>query len=250
MWVYRSVGKKSGLEGHQRVTTYSVSCSSNGWIASQPSIAAVPKMWWFHVPTAQVSTIQQSFNITNLIHSWLPWLQQFPVRLCSKWVGIVEERHARTCRHIHDHSCHTARNEVENEPHLKQSSPVSPSTAMPRLRPRSPIFTWKLRKFLVLVAYLCKRTGCSRYCHLFSLYSPCYHGAYPLWLFDAPEILELPRQGGALPCSWKRLLRLQSDKNVRRFQVLQWGCGLEIKCMKSCLWQGWMKTIQAVNTHK
>ena len=93
-------------------------------------------------------------------------------------------------------------------------------------------------------------TGCSRYCHLFSLYSPCYHGAYPLWLFDAPEILELPRQGGALPCSWKRLLRLQSDKNVRRFQVLQWGCGLEIKCMKSCLWKGWMKTIQAVNTHK
>ena len=130
-------------------------------------------------------------------------------------VGIVEKRHARTCRHIHDHSCHTVRNEVENEPHLKQSSPVSPSTAMPRLRPRSPIFTWKLRKFCDACWLSDQTTGC--YCHLFSLSSWCVSPV----VVGCSWILELPGQGGALPCSWKRLLRLQADKNVRRFQVLQ-----------------------------
>lgn len=84
---------------------------------------------------------------------------------------------------------------------------------------------------MVLVGYLCK----GQVALAIVIYSPGCHGAYPLWLLDAPEILELPGQGGALPSSWKRLLRLQADKNVRRFQVLQWGCGLEIKCMKFCL---------------
>lgn len=113
MWVYRSVGKKGGLEGHQRVTTYSVSCSSNGWIASQPIAAG---------PQDVVST---------------------PV-VGSKFVGIVDKT-------MRDVDTFMPCKKWSWKRSTSQSSPVSPSTAMPRLRPRSPILTCENLWCLLLI---------------------------------------------------------------------------------------------------